>query len=79
MKRGTIEVTTWDNSTRAIQQAEIRAEYDGKQEVFFKIEGRCENVNFMIDYSYDKLTALQKFFSIVTKLMDEQQKVLEEG
>ncbi|WP_029502526.1 hypothetical protein [Lachnoclostridium phytofermentans] len=74
----TITVKTWDGQQRAIHNAELRAELDQGENVFFKIEGKHEDDIFMIYYDYNREKATAEYNQLTNRLLRAQERWLEQ-
>lgn len=76
--QATIVVKTWDGKEKPIHKAELRAELDQDENVFFKIEGTYEDEKYMVNFDYDRERATERYNGIVKNLMWEQERWLKQ-
>lgn len=75
--QATITVGTWDGQERQIHKAELRAELDQNEKVFFKIEGTNDDDKFMVNFDYNREKATAEYNQITNRLLRAQERWLE--
>lgn len=72
----TITIKLWYDRKEEVEEAYLYADIDRDGEVFYKIQGKYKDKQFMVYYSYDQHQALDEYLHIMEKLLIAQTEAL---